>query len=168
MFPSIATVDHLIPLICEHLSSLERRDNYFPDISIEKYDWLRNPFIEVSSADSEFTNAEEEELIDIRSDCTLKLKHSEQPLDTFWIQLRNEFPIIANRALRVLLRFATSYLCEVGFSTLTNIKTKRRERLLTVEQEMRVCLSTIRPRIAEICKHSQGPGTGLFLISFLF
>lgn len=160
MFPNTAMVverDHLIPLICDHLSSLERQiDHYFPDIAIEKYDWLRNPFIEESNTDVELTYNEQEELIEIRSDRTLKLKHSAQPLDIFWIQLRDEFPNISKRALTILLQFATSYLCEVGFSTLTNIKTKRRERLLSVEQEMRVCLSTIRPRIAEICKQSQG------------
>jgi len=160
MFPNTAMVverDELIPLICEHLSSLEQQiDYYFPDIATEKYDWLRNPFIEASSTNVELTHVEEEELIDIRSDRTLKLKHSEQPLDIFWIQLRDEYPNIAKKALIILLQFATSYLCEVGFSTLTNIKTKRRERLLSVDQEMRVCLSTIRPRILEICKHSQG------------
>jgi len=160
MFPNTALVverEHLIPLICDHLSSLERQiDHYFPDIAIDKYDWLRNPFTEASNTNTELSNAEEEELIDIRSDRTLKLKHSEQPLDIFWIQLCPEFPNISKRALSILLQFATSYLCEAGFSTLTNIKTKKRERLLTVEQEMRVCLSTIRPRIGEICKQSQG------------
>ena len=160
MFPNAAMVverDYLIPLIRDHLSSLERQiDYYFPDIAIETYDWLRNPFTEASNTDMELSHAEEEEMIEIRNDRTLKLKHSEQPLDIFWIQLRDEYPNIANKALIILLQFATSYLCEVGFSTLTNIKTKRRERLLSVDQEMRVSLSTIRPRIAEICKQSQG------------
>ena len=40
MFPNAAMVverDHLIPLICDHMSSLERQiDYYFPDMAIEK------------------------------------------------------------------------------------------------------------------------------------
>jgi hypothetical protein len=34
-------------LICEHLASL--KDNiryYFPDISVDCHDWIRNPFVE--------------------------------------------------------------------------------------------------------------------------
>ncbi|XP_066969990.1 zinc finger BED domain-containing protein 5-like [Macrobrachium rosenbergii] len=51
--------------------------------------------------------------------------------------------------------FSTSYLCELGFSTLTNIKTKKRSRLLSVEEEMRVCLSSVPPNIERICKSRQ-------------
>ena len=47
------------------------------------------------------------------------------------------------------------YLCESGFSVLTNIKTKKRERLLIVEEEMRVALSNVPPDIKEICAKSQ-------------
>jgi len=47
----------------------------------------------------------------------------------------------------ILLHFSTTYLCELGFSTLKNIKNKKREKLLSVDQKMRVCLSSIRPRI---------------------
>src|ERR1043165_6826490 len=52
-FPNTAMVierHQLIPLICDHLSLLEQQiDYYFPDIAIEKYDWLRNPFVEASN-----------------------------------------------------------------------------------------------------------------------
>lgn len=33
---------------------------------------------------------------------------------------------IGKKALRILLRFSTSYECEQGFSTLVNIKTNKR------------------------------------------
>ncbi|ESN92170.1 hypothetical protein HELRODRAFT_181637 [Helobdella robusta] len=40
-----------------------------------------------------------------------------------------------------LLPFGSSYLCEQGFSTLTEMKSKKRERLQMIDEEMRVCLS---------------------------
>jgi hypothetical protein len=53
-----------------------------------------------------------------------------------------------------LLHFSTTYLCERGFSALTNMNTKR-EWLLSLEQEMHVCLSSIRPQIELLCKKRQ-------------
>jgi len=39
-----------------------------------------------------------------------------------WISLNDE--TLAIKALRAVIRFATSYLCEAGFSVMTVIKTK--------------------------------------------
>ena len=77
-------------------------------------------------------------------------------LDSFWIAIENEYPNIVKKALKLLLLFSTTYICELGFSAITTIKNKKRERLLSVEEEMRVCLSTIRPRIKEICRYHLG------------
>lgn len=46
-------------------------------------------------------------------------------------------------------------LCESEFSTLTNTKYKKREQLLSVEQEKRVCLSLIPPRIELLSEQHQ-------------
>ena len=97
----------------------------FPSLNTEKYDWVRNPFVDVSSSIG-FRLCEEEELATISSDCNLKIKHSEVDIDTFWISMQKEFPAIAEKALLVLLQFSTSYLCELGFSTLNNIKNRKR------------------------------------------
>ncbi|KAL4120074.1 hypothetical protein QTP88_012813 [Uroleucon formosanum] len=51
-----------------------------------------------------------------------------------------EYPEISIKALTILLPFSTSYLCEQGFSALTNIKNKKREKLNLMEEEMSVCL----------------------------
>ena len=98
---------------------------------------------------------EEEELIDIRNDGNIKLLHREMPLDKFWIKIQNEYPNIGEKALVILLQFSTTYLCETAFSVLTNLKTRKRERLFVVEEEMRVALSNVRPNIERICAKNQ-------------
>ncbi|XP_050066389.1 zinc finger BED domain-containing protein 5-like [Aphis gossypii] len=101
------------------------------------------------------TFQEEEELISISADHSPKIKFSEEPIEDFWISMKEQFSKISEKALIILLQFSTSYLCELGFSTLTNIKTKKREKLLGVEEEIRVALSSIRPRISLITKNKQ-------------
>jgi hypothetical protein len=158
MFPLVSKTNHsdILPLILDHLDSLHSQiTHYFPSLTVEKYDWVRNPFVEVQSSDEEFTIEEEEELINISNDRTLKLKHSQEDLNKFWIGNKQEYPKLSEKAVKILLLFSTTYLCELGFSALATIKSTKRERLLSVEEEMRVCLSTIRPRINLICKKYQ-------------
>jgi hypothetical protein len=61
--------------------------------------------------------------------------------------VKRQFPVLSEHAIFVLLPFSTTYLCEQGFSALTNIKNKKCERLLSVDQELRVCLSAIPPHM---------------------
>jgi hypothetical protein len=98
---------------------------------------------------------EEEELILLSSNRDLNLKHSKESLNTFWIKITSEYPLLSRKALNILLQFSTSYLCEFGFSALAKIKTKKRSRLLNVEDDMRVALSFLRPNIDEIIKEHQ-------------
>jgi len=65
------------------------------------------------------------------------------------------YPVLAKQALRVLMAFATTYLCEAGFSALTAVKTKYRQRLDAVEKDLRLKLSSIAPNIGELCAKMQ-------------
>jgi hypothetical protein len=56
--------------------------------------------------------------------------------DVFWISIRKEYPVISAKAVNILLQFSTSYLYEQAFSCLTNIKSKERNCLLFVEEEL--------------------------------
>ena len=147
----------IAPLILHQNHSdtlLKNLDRYFPLISIDQYDWVRSPFVEFEPYEGQFTLTEEEELANISSDRTLKLKHSELSLDAFWLLVEKEYLAIAQKALRLLL-FSTSYLCEFGFSALTTIKHEKRVQLLSVEDELRVCQSKTRPDFEELCKKHQ-------------
>ena len=50
--------------------------------------------------------------------------------------------------------FATSYLCEVGFSAVAVIKSKYRNKI-DIELEMRVEISNIAPRFVKMCREQQ-------------
>ena len=80
--------------------------------------------------------------------------HKPMPFGEFWIRVQNKYPCVGRKDIALLLQFSTSYLCEKKFSVLANIKTKKRERLLIVEEEMRVALSNVPPDIKGICARS--------------
>ncbi|XP_060855568.1 cystinosin homolog [Metopolophium dirhodum] len=67
-----------------------------------------------------------------------------EKLNLWKTKINQEYPEISIKPLTILLPFSTSYLCEQGFSALTNIKNKKREKrekLNSVEEEMRVGLN---------------------------
>ena len=50
--------------------------------------------------------------------------------------------------------FATSYLCEYGFSAAAVIKSKYQNKI-GIEREMRVAISNIAPRFDKMCIEQQ-------------
>ena len=166
MFPTLdeylsingsVNVDLIIVDVKRHLISLaEHFDKYFskdlPD-NIENFDWIRNPF-NVDIDNSMLTGKELEELAEISCDRTLKISFMQQPLSKFWLTVASEYPLLSRKAVKILLPFATTYLCEAGFSALTNLKNKYRSRLAP-GSDLRVCLSSISPQIDCLCKAKQ-------------
>jgi hypothetical protein len=92
---------------------------------------------------AELTSAEEDMLMEIRNDRTLKVRHASTNMASFWLYPREEYPIIT-KAIATLLDVSTSYLCEAGFSAMDTTKSKTRSGLQTLKEDLRVCLSTIR------------------------
>jgi hypothetical protein len=160
MFPLTFDIDPqgdiTAQLVLNHLTALEdSMAQYFPHISVEKYDWVRNPYVTSSEPITYLSLEKEEQLAEIQEDRTLRLKYNELPLIRFWMYVKTEYPVIAEEAINILLHFSTTYLCELGFSALINLKNKKWERPLSIDQEMRVCLSSIRPRIEFLCTNRQ-------------
>ncbi|KAL4132622.1 hypothetical protein QTP88_009744 [Uroleucon formosanum] len=138
--------------ISDHLMTLKNHfEKYFPD-DIVQYNWIKDPFSEKPL--SNFTTTEEEQLIDIPSDSSLRMKFSSFSLLGFWNSIKDEYPEISNKALRALLPFATSYLCEAGFSAVAVLKSKYRSRL-NIEKEMRVAVTTLLPNFEELLNGKQ-------------
>jgi len=92
------------------LTTLEENFNfYFPLLKTDKYDWVRNSFIE-RSTNTGLLLCEEEELAYISNDRGLKIKHVEVPIDTCWIAVKEEYPSLAKKALTILMHFQHIYV----------------------------------------------------------
>ncbi|XP_025422772.1 zinc finger BED domain-containing protein 5-like [Sipha flava] len=66
----------------------------------------------------------------------------------------DEYPQLSQKAVLALLPFATTYMCETGFSTYVSTKTKYRNRL-DAEPNMLLKLSSIKPNIKNICNNKK-------------
>jgi hypothetical protein len=99
---------------------------YIPSITVAEYDWVRNPYA-VSPEPTTNLPLEKEELAELQSGRTLQLKYGELSLLKFWVLAKEEYPEIAVEAVNMLLHFSTTYLCELGFSALTNITRNARD-----------------------------------------
>jgi len=100
-------------IICDigkHLDALSQHfDEYFTNDNIENFDWIRNPFdVEMS----DLAGRELKELAELSCDRTLKIQFREKSLSAFWLSVSTEYPLLSNKAVNVLLPFATTYLCE--------------------------------------------------------
>ena len=82
----------------------------------------------------------QDEFTEQRNDSTAHDLLQEKTLTEFWCASRHSYPNVALLSLRVLVPFASTYLCESGFSTILQIKTKARNRL-DVQDEMRLALT---------------------------
>ncbi|KAL4085309.1 hypothetical protein QTP88_027168 [Uroleucon formosanum] len=136
----------------EHLSQLiVHFQNYFPEDDQQR-NWIKDPF--TTDLPSELTITKQEQLIDLYSDSVSKSKFVSLSLPEFWIAMKKQYPIVANKAIRTLIPFVSSYLCETGFSALAVIKSKYRGKLNT-EKEMRIALSKFTPRFDDIMQQKQ-------------
>lgn len=143
--------DNMKQEITAHLRELAAQlRRYFPE-SDSSDSWIRHPFTDVPAS---LSASEQESLIDITTDGSLKMEFNQKSLSDFWIGLCTEHPVLAKRAVKTLMPFATTYMCESGFSALTSMKTKYRARL-SVENDLRLRLSQIEPDIAGLCASSQ-------------
>ena len=121
---------------------------------MEKHIWIRNPFVDNANTPQGFTSLEAEHFIDLSSDLTLKSLYNSNSLISFWVKARSQFPLIGCKALRVLVPFATSYLCEAGFSAVAVMKSKYRNKT-SIKRDMRVVISNIAPRFNKMCIEQQ-------------
>ena len=130
--------------IIAHLANLKTEFlRYIPEISNVDLELVRKPFsIPVEKIQDDL----QDELIDLRNDSACKDMFDNLSICEFWARVCVLYPSVAKVCMKVLLPFSSTYLCESGFSTLLNMKTKARNRL-DAEDGMRCALSSTSPRI---------------------
>ena len=131
-----------------HVNTLAGRlREYFPAPDL-KNNWIRNPFTS-KIEDLNLTEEEEDQLIDLSSNGTLKTVFNTEKIIEFWLIVQRDQKKLALKALKHLVPFCTTYTCEQAFSTLCFMKNKYRNRL-NVHDDFRVNISRMRPNIEEI------------------
>nr|XP_039248833.1 zinc finger BED domain-containing protein 5-like [Styela clava] len=149
---AICRFDAIKAILIEHMENLITEfDRYIPDRNLTCQLWVRNPFLAKVDDLSEDIAGLQEEFIDLHHDQFHRQLLSTASLGKFWTSVKKEKPIIGIEAMTFLLPFATTYLCEQGFSALVAIKTKARNRL-DPGDDMRIALSKIEPCIKDILK----------------
>ena len=106
----------LCETITKHLKTLGHKLLfYFLSACTERFDWVRDPYSLSAVVGLDITLQEQEELTELRQDCSLKLCFAEVSLDSFWITASKKFPVLSNKAVSMLLPFSKIYLCELSF-----------------------------------------------------
>lgn len=115
--------------IVRHLR--KRFSDYFPDLDTRTVSWIVDPFKCEIAMIPEEPSGLAESILELRSNTEARIQFESKPnLSSFWMsKAAKAFKIAHEEAVKKLLPFGTAYLCEQGFSTLMNIKTKNRNRL---------------------------------------
>jgi hypothetical protein len=140
--------------ISEHLETLQNSfEGYFCPESLNQETWVRSPFMtDINDINDE--DLIKDDLIDMRCKAVLRAEFQAKDLFDFWCSLGQAYPLLVKRAMSILIPFATTYLCESGFSALVSIKTKNRNRL-DVKDDMRLALSKTIPQFSVLIEKKQ-------------
>ena len=68
--------------------------------------------------------------------------------------MRSTYSTLSEYLVQLLISFATTWLCEAKFSSMSVLKTKHRNRL-DVEHDLRLCLSKTTPRFQKLVETKQ-------------
>ena len=147
-------------LVTKHLNLLlENFSFYFPKSlsnDCKKFEWIMNPFV---YKDYEYYNLavpSENLLIEISNDKVQEANFKgSDTYSNYWVEVlqNSRYNCLATIALDKLVMMPTTYLAEKGFSALVDIKNKKRNRIIRVDELMRGALERdITPRFEEIAR----------------
>jgi hypothetical protein len=168
-FPSLISIvdkDGYLNLRCltsvtaGHLRSLsEHCSVYFPpnDDPRNSNKWVRKLFNKNNIMGTNLTLIQEDKLPELSCDRGLEASFKNATsLSAFWINIRPEYVEVSDIAIKVLLLFSYTYLCEEGFLALTSLKTKH-QNTLDVRASLCVALSNTEPHLDKLCSMKQAP-----------
>ncbi|CAH1113878.1 unnamed protein product [Psylliodes chrysocephalus] len=119
------------------------------------YERVKDPFLTTSE---DLSTAEKEIFIGFTASSEIERETSKYSIFEFWARVNDAFFPLKTRAIRILLPFSTSRLCEDGFSVMAALKTKYRYRL-NIDEEFRVAICNIKPSFEKFCYARQAQGS---------
>ncbi|CAM5130319.1 unnamed protein product [Natator depressus] len=138
-------VTSLRKVISEHLTNLAERFEFnFPaeEDPQKGTGWIQNPFIPLKD---DLIVTTEDKLLELAADERLKMSFkTTTSFASFWIKVKAEYPEFTEIALKTLLPFPSTNLCETGFSTMSVFKTKYKNSTDS-HSPLHVALSSIEP-----------------------
>jgi hypothetical protein len=108
--------------IKEHCESLNADFmKYFPENLTSEF-FIGDPFSIEDFLPESLTTNEKDELIELSCGGSLQQMFKKMYFTEFWLSRRKEYSLIFDKAVKFLLVFSTTYLCECGFSSMIYIK----------------------------------------------
>uniref|UniRef100_K7FYF8 DUF4371 domain-containing protein n=1 Tax=Pelodiscus sinensis TaxID=13735 RepID=K7FYF8_PELSI len=115
--------------ILNHLWKLrDEFQQYFPEVDRTRdgLSFIRNPFTpDVNSVPEDL----QEENLDLKNDFAAQDVYQQSTIEKFWASVTGSYPNLLTHAIRFLLPFASTYMCETGFSCLLHVKTQTQDPL---------------------------------------
>ncbi|XP_071037153.1 SCAN domain-containing protein 3-like [Parasteatoda tepidariorum] len=123
----------------------------YTKLKISDKEWICDPFVNNSGESS--MSVQEDQLLEIENDGGLKTAfETTQPVSR--IKVMVHYLEIATTALKSLLTFPSTYICEERFSAVTATKTKQRNKQ-DLSNRIRESLSPITPHMEQShCKET--------------
>lgn len=147
---SDVSVRNIASIICEHLEGLSQvfHDCYPPEKDLRPGNlWLVDPF--ASYQNNNLTDSEEEKLAALSSDKRFQSVHKSMSVTQFWVNAKTSYPELHEKAMKLLLPFSSSCLCDAAFSALT--ASKQRD-LRTYGPFLRLAVTSLVPRVEKLAK----------------
>ena len=118
-------------------------------------EWIRNPFAPTVNVE-EFDKSVDlkDKLLELSADEGLRNSFESNSLASFWIKIKAEYPKLSGMAIKTLLPFPSTYLCEAGFSTMSCLNEKHRNAL-DIHAPLRVALSSIELQLDKLVANKQ-------------
>ena len=116
--------DAMKPLVINHLTTLKTHfEKYFmSELDASQFHWVQNPFDTEIKQASHLALKSQEEFSELSSDFNLKVNFSKKSLSSFEVSVKTKYPLLLELAILALFPFASTYLCEKSFPTLTYVK----------------------------------------------
>ena len=142
----------------QHLTALENElSRYFPGLSDDELDLVTNPF---KRSVEKVPDHCQEEFLELKTDSRVRDMFHDTSITEFWSLMFESYPKVTEIAICALLPFVSTYLCESGFSTLLQIKTKQCNRL-EVENDLHCALASTPASIPELATEIQSQGLSI-------
>ena len=141
--------------MCENLDGLRQSLKSYCSDDVNFELWICNPFLADLDAVCDEDLAQDD-LIELRTMQMLRSNFNSENLAKLWCSWTQAYLRLVRIAMVALIPFATTYLCESGFSVLLAIKTKQQNRL-DAKDDIRVALSKTISQFRVLVENMQLP-----------